>query len=63
MRVVLSLPFYFLYNHDVVGFFPLDCFLIGAHNSLWLLVGKNALEVVEQLVELLVMEPRLGQMI
>jgi len=48
LKMVLALLFYFLDNHVGVGF-PLDCFLIGDHNSLWLRVGTNTLESLEQI--------------
>ena len=54
--VVLAFPCHFLDSHNVVVF-PLDVFLTGAHNSLQLCVGINALEALE----LLVLNPRLRQ--
>jgi len=48
LTMVLALPCNFLDRHGVVGF-PLDCFMVGAHNSLWLWVGTNALESRKQL--------------
>ena len=49
LTVVLPFPYHFLGIHGVVVFFPHDCFMIGAHNYLWLWVGTNAFEVLEQL--------------